>query len=102
MPGSTPLPTATREEQIKALAVRVAHSLAFQEFFGVKQPPEAWEKLVATWDENTMHTMILVLNEEDAMRKDLAVETMRKHEVNKTKLLQKIEQLRVKAHESKK
>jgi hypothetical protein len=94
-------PTADdRQKRIKALAVRVALSKAFQEFYNSKDAPEVWEKLVATWDDETMHTIGLVLDEEDAMRKDLAMETMRKNKVNETQLLQRIEQLRIKAHES--
>jgi hypothetical protein len=90
--------TADRDQQSKALALRVALSPSFQAFFNSKAAPEVWEKLVATWDEETMHTMTLILDEEDSMRKDLSMTTARKTKVNQTRFLQQIEQMRVKAH----
>lgn len=100
MPGSTALSSEDRQKQVKALALRVALSPSFQAFFHSKAAPEQWEKLVETWNEDTMHTMTLILDEEDSMREDAAKENIRKTEVNKTRLLQKIEQMRVKAHQS--
>ncbi|MEK9159209.1 MAG: hypothetical protein AAB383_00615 [Patescibacteria group bacterium] len=87
-----------REQAVKALALRAALSLAFQEFYASKAAPEVWEQLVATWDDETMHAMTLILDEEDALRKDLGMETARKTKVNETSLRQKIEQMRVTAH----
>lgn len=89
-----------REQAVKALALRVALSLAFQQLYGSKAAPEVWEKLVATWDDKTMHAMTLILDEEDSLRKDLGMETARKTKVNETALRQKLEQIRVKAHSS--
>lgn len=90
--------TADRDQQNKALALRVALSPSFQAFFNSKAAPAVWEKLVATWDDDTMHTMSLILDEEDSMRKDLSMTTARKNKVNETRFLQQIEQMRVKAH----
>jgi hypothetical protein len=89
-----------RAQQVKALALRVALSPSFQHFYNSKAAPEVWEKLVATWNDDTLHTMGLILDEEDSMRKEVITSTLRKKKVNQTKLLQRIEQLRMKAHES--
>jgi hypothetical protein len=87
-----------RKERVEALALRVALSPSFQAFFNSEATPDEWALLVDTWDEDTMHTMNLILDEEDSMRKDLATETLRKKSVNKAALLQKLEQSRVAAH----
>ena len=93
-------PTPHHDSATQALALRVALSPAFQAFFGSTAAPEEWEKLVATWGEDLRHTMTLILDEEDSMRKDLGVEILRKKETNKTQFLQALEKSRVMAHHS--
>ncbi|MEK7145795.1 MAG: hypothetical protein AAB802_01270 [Patescibacteria group bacterium] len=89
-----------REKQVKDLALRVALSPSFQAFYNSKAVPAVWEKLVATWDEDTVHAMTLILDEEDSLRKALGMETLRKKKANETNLRQKIEKIRVTAHNS--
>ena len=89
-----------RKERVEALALRVALSPSFQAFFNSEATPDEWALLVDTWDEDTMHTMNLILDEEDSMRKDLGVEILRKKETNKTQFLQALEKSRVMAHHS--
>lgn len=88
------------EEKVKDAAFRVASSSSFRSYFATKASPSEWAEVLSQWDEDTLDTAILIVKEEEAMLKEVALKKARKEKVNDVHLLQRIEQMRVKAHQS--
>lgn len=89
------------EEKVKDAAFRIANSHSFQTFFVTHDSPAQWEAILRQWDDDALDSAILIVKEEEEMLKDLALQKARKEKVNDTRLLQRIEQMRVKAHQTK-
>lgn len=98
MPGSTALHSLDYEEKIKEAAFMMASSITFQTYFVTKATPAQWEKVLRTWDEEALNTALLILKEEASMIKDIKLLTARQNKVNDTRLLQRLEKIRVDAH----
>lgn len=95
MPGSAPtVPAKDWELKVHEAAQRIALSPAFRNFFDTDASPEKWATWIRLWDEDTLNTALLLVQEEESMRRDVAVTAERKKNVNKTRLLQRIEKMR--------
>lgn len=56
-----------------------------------------WAGILSDLDEEKLDELLLILNEEHSMRKDVEKEQLRKKETNKARYLQRLENLKVRA-----
>jgi hypothetical protein len=85
------------EEKIKKLAEMLAKSKGAAKI--EKLSAEQWEYLLKLMDEDTVNDFALIANEEKEMNEDVIREVKRKKEINKTKLFQRQEKLKVQAEQ---
>lgn len=83
------------EAKVKDAALRFSRSEAVKEFFGFTGAPSQWEKVISGWNESHLDDFMLIIHEEEELRKDLSMQIKRKKKVNDTRLLQRFEQIKM-------
>lgn len=87
----------SREEKVKKLAELLANSKAAQK--AMPMSVSEWEAFLSEANDQALEDGFEILREEAEMREEIGKERLRKKEINKTRFLQKDEQLKVEAQE---
>ena len=90
------MPTAQNKKQkIEEAAKKMAASPAFSDFMTLK--PEQWAVFLSNIDEQGVEDCLLILKEEADTYDEIEKKAAKRHEVNKTKLLHRLEKVRTEA-----
>lgn len=84
------------DSELKHLAHRLNASQSFQAFLPASA--EHWFDFLQKLDEGQINDFKLILSEEDSMIREVHKEEARKHEVNKTQLLQRLHRITIDKH----